>query len=356
MSNDKAAERQAKIDSIIKNLSSSAMGMDILMKSLRASGLSLMNIIDSGKFPTVTDPERLANAKKGVVLDTETTGLDHKTDEVIELAMVEFTYDEHGILALGRVYDEFNEPKKGPIPDEVVSLTGITNEMVKGHRIDPAEVKEIVGSISIVLAHNAAFDRKMCEANFPDCGFDNVDWHCTANQVEWIMRGKNGRSLEVLALSEGLVYGSHRANSDCLATAFVLNSKDENGRSAFAEMLERGNVPSIFLIAENAPFDRKDLLKDRGYRWAADGSEAYGYKAWHKEIPGDEASIAAEAEFMRTEVYKREVALPCYHVAAVSRYTDRKPGKKEFFRTAEVKSLEEASQQRNLEAEPTFDL
>ena len=356
MSNDKAAERQAKIDSIIQNLAGSPTGMELLMKSLKTAGLSLMNIIDSGKFPTVTDPARLAKAKKGIVLDTETTGLDHKSDEVIELAMVEFTYDEHGILALGNVYDEFNEPKKGPIPDEVVALTGITNEMVKGHRIDPAEVKVIVGSISIVLAHNAAFDRKMCEANFPDCGFDNVDWHCTANQVEWIMRGKNGRSLEVLALSEGLVYGSHRADSDCLATAFVLNSEDQNGVSAFSEMLSRGNIPSIFLIAENSPFDRKDLLKDRGYRWASDGSEAYGFKAWYKEIPGDEASMAAEAEFMRSEVYRREVALPCYHVAAVSRYTDRKPGKKEFFRTAEVRTLEEASAQRNLEAEPSFDL
>jgi DNA polymerase-3 subunit epsilon len=349
MTTDKNVERQKKIDNLIANLTSTPAGLDQLRSSLGNSGLGMMTIITKDAFPAVDDPVRLAMAKKGILLDTETTGLDTKEDEVIELAMVEFFYDEQGIIALGDVYDEFNEPIKKEISEEIVALTGITNEMVKGKRIDPAEVKKIISESSLVLAHHASFDRKMVETNFPDCGFDKIDWHCSVNEIEWIMRGKNGKSLEVLATSEGYVYGSHRADADCLATAFVLMSEDTNGKSAFAELLENGNRDTIFLIAESAPFDAKDKLKDRGYRWAADGSEAYGIKAWYKEIPSDEESMAAEAKFMKDEIYRGDKSLPSYRVQASSRYTDRKPGLKELFHTKEIRTLMDASQQLDLE-------
>src|SRR5258707_42291 len=52
----------------------------------------------------------------GLVVDTETTGLDTKIDEPIELAMVRFSYDESG--RVGRILDTFsafNQPSR-PIP------------------------------------------------------------------------------------------------------------------------------------------------------------------------------------------------------------------------------------------------
>ena len=74
--------------------------------------------------------------KVGVLFDVETTGLDAKTDEVIELGMVKFAYCPDGCVP--HVIDCFgslNEPAN-PIPAEITTLTGITNDMVVGDRID----------------------------------------------------------------------------------------------------------------------------------------------------------------------------------------------------------------------------
>jgi DNA polymerase-3 subunit epsilon len=49
--------------------------------------------------------------KTGVLLDTETTGLDHSKDEIIELGMVKFDYLPDGRIAGVRdTFSAFNEP------------------------------------------------------------------------------------------------------------------------------------------------------------------------------------------------------------------------------------------------------
>jgi DNA polymerase-3 subunit epsilon len=85
--------------------------------------------------PAGTEP------KQALFVDVETTGLDHQTDEIIELAMVPFTYGPDGqIHEVKEPFQRFNQPSK-PISAEITRLTGITDEMVAGHVIDPAEVE-----------------------------------------------------------------------------------------------------------------------------------------------------------------------------------------------------------------------
>ena len=80
-------------------------------------------------------------AKLALFVDVETTGLDHQTDEIIELAIVPFTYGPDGqIYEVKGALQRFHQPKK-PISAEITRLTGITDEMVAGHAIDPAEVE-----------------------------------------------------------------------------------------------------------------------------------------------------------------------------------------------------------------------
>ena len=63
-----------------------------------------------------------------------------------------------------------------------------------------------------------------------------------------------------------------------------------SGRPIFRALLERANETTSRIYAVGAPFDTKELLKQRGYRWN-DGS-AGGCKAWWRDLPqeaeGDE--------------------------------------------------------------------
>jgi DNA polymerase-3 subunit epsilon len=49
------------------------------------------------------------------------------------------------------IFSSFNEPKN-PIPDEIAELTGITNEMVLGHRIDPEAASAFASDAVIIIA------------------------------------------------------------------------------------------------------------------------------------------------------------------------------------------------------------
>src|SRR5579883_568394 len=98
--------------------------------------------------------------KVGILLDTETTGLDHHKDEIIELGMVKFDYLADGrIVGVRDTFSAFNEPSE-PIPREITALTGITDDMVAGHRIDEMAVAAFVDGAVIAIAHNAGFDRR----------------------------------------------------------------------------------------------------------------------------------------------------------------------------------------------------
>jgi Exonuclease len=104
--------------------------------------------------------------RRGIFLDVETTGLDAKTDEIIELAMIPFDYTDDGRIF--DVYDSFNalrDPGR-PIPAAITSLTRITDAMVAGTSIEVAEVTDFLGSAALVVAHNAGFDRARSAKGF----------------------------------------------------------------------------------------------------------------------------------------------------------------------------------------------
>jgi DNA polymerase III epsilon subunit-like protein len=101
---------------------------------------------------------------KGIILDTETTGLNARKDEIIEMGLIAFTFDVAGNIGdVTGIYGGLQEPTVS-IPPEITRLTGITDEMVVGQTIDMMALEALVEQADLLIAHNAGFDRPFCEA------------------------------------------------------------------------------------------------------------------------------------------------------------------------------------------------
>lgn len=256
--------------------------------------------------------------RRGLYVDVETTGLDPAQDEIIELAMVPFTYSLDGqILAVGQPFAALREPSK-PIPEEITALTGIDDAAVAGKSIDIEEVAHFVAPCALVIAHNAGFDRRFLE-RFCET-FTTKAWACSMTQVDWAAEGFNGLKLAHLAASMGLFYDQHRAVDDCLAGLEILaRPLPVSGSVGFTQLLAAARQVTWRIWAENSPFELKDVLKARGYRW--NGEVSAGPRSWFVDVP--EAQKDAEVGFLRAEIYRREVDLNVRRVDAYDRFSDR---------------------------------
>ena len=139
-----------------------------------------------------------------IVLDTETTGLDHASDKIIELAMLQVDVDRATGLPVGdvQVYDGLEDPGI-VISAEIQAITGISNEMVSGQSLDLARITQLLQGVDLVIAHNAAFDRPFCEARLP--AFAKLSWACSFAEIDWKKEGHGSSKLEYLALEKRLV-------------------------------------------------------------------------------------------------------------------------------------------------------
>jgi DNA polymerase-3 subunit epsilon len=263
-------------------------------------------------------PTNGESTKTGILIDVETTGLDQQKDEVIELGMVKFDYLPDGRIAGSKdVFSSFNEPS-APIPPEVLALTGITNEMVTGHRIDEAAVSSFVGDAVIVIAHNAGFDRKFAERYWPI--FQRKAWGCSATEVEWRKHGFEGSRLGYLLNGAGFFHQPHRAVDDCHALLEILAFElPTTGGSALATLLEQARKKTMRVWAEQSPFDLKSSLKRRGYRWS-DGSDGKP-RSWYVDV--DESKLDDEIAFLRNEIYLRDVEPRLQTLTAFDRFSIR---------------------------------
>jgi DNA polymerase-3 subunit epsilon len=102
------------------------------------------------------------------VVDVETTGTHPDRDKIIEIGICLFEYERRS----GRIYkvlgsSEWFEDPGLSIPPEITKMTGITDQMVAGHRVDEGAVNDLLSPVVLVIAHNAHFDRRFLEKRFP---------------------------------------------------------------------------------------------------------------------------------------------------------------------------------------------
>jgi DNA polymerase III subunit epsilon len=268
------------------------------------------------RLPYVPSPNQ--ETLTAVLLDTETTGLDARKDEVIELGMVKFDYLPDGLITGVRdTFSALNEPSV-PISDEVTALTGVTDETVAGHRIDEAAVNAFVDDAAIVIAHNSGFDRKFAERYW--IVFEQKAWGCSATEIDWRKHGFAGAQLGYLLNGAGFFHHAHRAVDDCHALLEVLaHELPTTGAPALALLLETARKATVRVWAEQSPFELKDSLKKRGYRWN-DGSDGRP-KSWFVDVC--ETTLDQEIAFLRTEIYLRDVEPRRQALTAFTRFSAR---------------------------------
>lgn len=267
------------------------------------------------------DPELQTGGllRQGVYLDVETTGLDAATEQVIELALVPFEFSVDGrIFALDSGYNELRDPGI-PIPENISQLTGINDAMVKGKKLDPDKIAALLEPAHLIVAHNAAFDRPFAEPLH--ALFETKAWACSMNDIPWREEGLEGAKLDYLAYRFGFFYDAHRAKDDCRAGVHLLTQTlPDSGQLALAALLENARRKTVRIWALGSPFDSKEKLKERQYRW--NGGDDGRPKSWYRDV--DERDQDAELEFLKSEIFGgRLPELPMDSINAFNRYSSR---------------------------------
>ena len=211
------------------------------------------------------------------VLDLETTGFSPKTEKITEIGIMK--------IKNGEVLEEFCEfvnPKK-PIPERVIEVTHITDDMVKdAPTIDvifPKVLEFIKGSV--LVAHNASFDMGFLKYVAKELGYEfdftYVDTLPLARKLfSELPKHKLGKIAEHLKIK---VEVAHRALDDVDTTVKVLN--------VMMEMLKKRGATKVGDIAtkcEDEKAKTEEYKKIRPYHAIILAKNYVGLKNLYKLV------------------------------------------------------------------------
>lgn len=165
-------------------------------------------------------------------LDTETSGLNFKTDRIIELAAIRCVFD--GEVKITHEMDDFVQlPAGGKVPPKIVELTGITDEMLEREGVSSAvSGKKFasflqMGKRNLLVAYNAQFDMNflfyfLYREGLADClkGVEMLD-ALTVYKDRRAYPHKLENAIEAYNLQDKVV-NSHRAVDDTKALLEVM--------------------------------------------------------------------------------------------------------------------------------------
>lgn len=193
------------------------------------------------------------------VIDFETTG-DQPSDDIIQVGLVVI---ENG--AITQRYASLVKPNK-PIPEFIVQLTGITDDMVA----DAPEIEDVLSDMlplladSALVAHNAGFDHMFLRYACERSGYLPFDGRVldTIPMLRILFPGLTSLQLSMVSAAFGLDHDRpHQADSDAEATALIwlkcLEKFDE---------LPLLTVQKIAQLFENDPGDMGWFLQEMRLR------------------------------------------------------------------------------------------
>ena len=220
------------------------------------------------------------------VVDCETTGLNPAADRVIELAVMIVVVDASGNVVGHEAPVSWLEQPMFDLDPVITRITGITDEMLEGQRIDRDAALAMLSSAELIVAHNAAFDLAFVEKLLPE--IKDSAWACSCHDVDWAERDYEGRALGWLLIQSGLFTDTHRAAADVWALFTLLTQPDMDGGTALQELIAVSARATFRIEATGSRIEDKEWLKRWGYTWDAPN------KIWHKTISAE--VIDAERE------------------------------------------------------------
>ena len=230
--------------------------------------------------------ERSAEDLVLIFLDVETTGLRFDSDKIIQLSLrpVLVNKKTYKISALAKSKTYFNDPGF-QLSDEIKKLTNISDDQLRGEKIDWDWLYATLKKADFVVCHNANFDRGMVESQFKRLNLPATEtiWACSMSQVFWRDFCRPSKSLEVLCAWSGFFYDSHQAHNDVDAMIHVLRKNNK-----IEELLKAAESPEFRVFAMNSPREKNSELKKRRYRWDPSVS------CWYK--------VFANSEFANSEI------------------------------------------------------
>ncbi|WP_232732219.1 exonuclease domain-containing protein [Bacillus sp. mrc49] len=179
----------------------------------------------------------------GLVLDVETTGLRPSSDEMIELALILFTYNSETGEIINHIDQEsfLREPmglQARMNYDQAFRIHGIPFSSVEGKSFHDEKIKSFIARADDIFAHNASFDRSFLYQLYPEV--NHQKWFCTMRNVPWKQYGfDNSKLLTLLQAHRITNFQTHRALDDITYLMELLRKRGPAGQPYLKDVIAK---------------------------------------------------------------------------------------------------------------------
>ncbi|MFP3039963.1 MAG: exonuclease domain-containing protein [Candidatus Hodgkinia cicadicola] len=169
---------------------------------------------------------------KELIVDTETTGLNAKTDRIIELAAIELIDGRKS----NRVFCSYFNPWPVNVSEGAFGIHGISNAFLKDK---PRFKQGIRGFLDLakghkLIAHNAKFDSEIIDCELRRCGMAPMskgNWYDTLKLAKQVYPGLSNSLANLRKrLKINVVGRAHSALRDCEVLRKVYEALLEESR------------------------------------------------------------------------------------------------------------------------------